>query len=546
MRHLLLLLALAACKPSTSTKDDPVDADTDTDADSDADTDADSDADTDADSDTDTDTDADSDADTDTTPTGETGVLDPCLEDAGLTVTSFTAAAGPITTQVELTVDLSASAMVAARCISDSESDQVFLVESDAAGTHHVLRMSGLVPNMDWTCTAAPTCPTSAGPAASTTYHTDVPPNALRPLDVTIDPVLGMTGAWTLAPYAQSAFGAAWLVIWGPDGRARWWSALPNGVGKWVEARYHPEDDKIVWGGGMDADGRVRILDMWDGVTYAFAPNGWQQNEFHHDGKRIRDGRLMTLEIRRNTRGTQSWDGFGLRLIDPTTNQVDWEYDSQVAADAGDLAPGGGFNSDPWHANWMDVADTVDGPEVYVSLCLSQQMIAIDMTNRRTKWVLGTGLGWNVIDAQGRNLGDSALPQCQHGLEVSDDRHFLVYDNGYDRGHSEAQFWFIDPSTMTAQRLWRWQEAGWFERYMGDIDDLGNNRVLITEASESNRADIVEVDRTTGNVASRMSFANGGYTYRSDRYDGCAFFDSAKDCDALATRSAALDALLTP
>lgn len=78
-----------------------------------------------------------------------------------------------------------------------------------------------------------------------------------------------MTGAWTLGPYRLQDFtGTTWLVIWGPDGRVRWWRPLPTGVGQWVEARYDTFDDKLVWGGGMSSEGRQHVVDMWDGDTY--------------------------------------------------------------------------------------------------------------------------------------------------------------------------------------------------------------------------------------------------------------------------------------
>jgi hypothetical protein len=85
---------------------------------------------------------------------------------------------------------------------------------------------------------------------------------------------------------------------------------------------------------------------------------------------------------------------------------------------------------------------------------------------------------------------------------------------------------------MTAQRLWSWTEPGWSQWFLGDIDDLGNDRVLITQAPGA----IVEVDRITGGVASRMELRVDGDTYRAERYDGCAFFTSVKDCADLAVR----------
>jgi Arylsulfotransferase (ASST) len=487
--------------------------------------------------------------DTDPTSGIETGTppTDPPTTacEATNTITALTATPGPITTMLEVAVTLSEAAGVAVQCAAVDEPEQVFFVESTAAATDHVVRLSGLVPRLDYTCSAAAVCPSTAAPETFE-YTTDAAPSAVKRLDVTIDPKLGMDGAWTLAPFTTNIFAYdSWLVIWGPDGRPRWWTELPTGVGMWVEARYDLGEGTIVWGGGMDNEGRVRILDLWEGETFAFAPAGWQTEEFHHDGKRIADGRLMTLEIRENSAGASNWDGFGLRIVDPATGNVDVDFDSQVLVDDGVLEPGGGFSSDPWHANWMDYIETSSGPKMIVSLCLSFQIVQIDATTGQADWLLGEDLGWTVLDAQGGALPESSLPECQHGLEADGDK-LLVYDNGQFRNQSIAQEWQIDGATKTATLLWSWTEAGWSEDYLGDIDYLPNDRVLVTQATMFGVGDIVEVDRATGGVASRMSLNSGGYTYRSDRYDGCDLFTSALDCPDLKTRYDALAPLLLP
>ncbi len=468
-----------------------------------------------------------------------------CETAPAVAVERFAASPGPLPTQVVLDLELSAPAAVAARCVSDLDPEEVFLVESAEPADRHALRLSGLVPDTTWTCEAVPTCP--GGPVATTTTTTGRPPPALRPLTVEVDPELGASGAWTLAPFSRTPYGDTWLVVWGPDGTARWWSPLPEGVGRWVEARWHPEEGAIVWGGGMDPEGRVRILDLWDGERFAFAPKRWEELQFHHDGKRVADGRLMTLERRRNDAGDDTWDGFGIRVIDPATGEVHLDYDSQRAVDAGDLPPPAtSDDEDPWHANWMDLARTADGPELYVSLCFDQSLMAIDPGTGDTRWVLGPGRGWTVLDADGAPLGEDALPQCQHGVEVVGEREFLLYDNGWGRGESSAAAWRVDPDGRTATRTWTWTEPGWWQEYLGDIDDLGGGRVLITVASDWDVAELVEVDRPTGRVASRMTFADGGYTYRSDRYPGCDLFDAVRACPELAARHEALRPLFEP
>lgn len=459
-------------------------------------------------------------------------------------VTSVTAAPHFLPTMVALTVETDIDAEVAAWCTADANPDETFFVESEGAGTLHELHLMGLLPANAYTCTAVPVCEPLVGTSAETTYQAGNVPGAIERVSVTVDPAWEMSGAWTLAPFTKNMFGGTtYLVIWGPGGIPRWWMELPGGVGMWVEARFHG-DDTLAWGGGMHQQGRARTVDLWDGETWAFAPPGWANEEFHHDGKQLADGRIMTLEIRENSGGGQTWDGFGIRVVDPVTNTVDIDFDSQALVDAGALPPAtSAFDNDPWHANWADLVDGPGGEEIWVSLCFERTILVVDAATGAEKYQFGAGHGWTLLDAAGNALGPGALPQCQHGLEVDGDR-VLVYDNGQDRLNSSAQEWQLDPKSRTATLLWSWSEPSWKEDYLGDIDYLPDGRVLITEATMFGDGDIVEVDMATGTVVSRMVLDQGGLTYRSDRYDGCDFFHSTSACEALATRHAEVAARL--
>ena len=65
--------------------------------------------------------------------------------------------------------------------------------------------------------------------------------------------------------------------------------------------------------GGEDA---LRILDLWDGMSYMtdLPDPGWF---YHHDGKEVFTGDLLTLESVDNNVGDMWWEGFRLRLHDP-------------------------------------------------------------------------------------------------------------------------------------------------------------------------------------------------------------------------------------
>jgi len=455
-----------------------------------------------------------------------------CADD-GVTVQAVQSTPGPAPGQLNIVAELSAAAPLTVRC-TDAAGTEEHVITSPAAPTHEV-RLSGLVAP-DTTCAVSPSC------SESSAWPIDLPPvtSPLPQLEVVVDATLGMTGHYTLAAFVDGPCddtATKWLGIWGADGTPRWWQPLPDDL-DWidVEALWHDDIQALVWGGGESPAGRVRAVDVWEGPQVVASPEGWEGIEFHHDGKRLPDGRLLTLEERWNTDAdaTTRWKGFGARLLaaDGSTPRLD--IDSQRYVDEG-LLPAGDFDldRDPYHANWVEWVEEADGGTLFVSACQRQELLAIDGTTGALRWVWGAGLGWAVQEADGTPMGDEALPQCLHGAETDGTR-FVVYDNGRQRGASSVAVWEVDPTERVATRVWSWSEPGWFEETLGDVDELANGRVLVTQAHpecwSSNpgaRSQIVEVDPTSGHVASRLIFPSVDHAiYRSQRYDGCELFPS--------------------
>ncbi len=509
-------------------------------------TDADTDTDTDADSDTDADTDSDTDADTDVTgSTGDTAVAEPCAPDAALTVTA-SAAEGPLPNQLELSVTTSAAATVAALCVSDVDPSDAHLVEGTTPGTTHALRFLGLLSATDYTCTVNATCPTNGQPAVEVSHRTGAPPVRFPIFDLDVDPKLGRTGHYLMAPWQERVWMNTYVVVWGPDGKARWWWRTEDGVAVDIEALLDRGTTQIVYGGGDHPLGAPTVVDLWDGLTYRAALPQWGIDRYSHDTKRLADGRILSLQYVPNTDGRATWFGFGVRVHDQATGVIDFELDSQRFVDDGTLPPSTP-NADPYHANWVDYLDQGSGPVLYVSLYGSQQIWALDGLTGDPLWRLGRNLGWTVLDEQGDPMPQSELPQGQHGCEVRGDE-LWVYDNGVQRFRSRAEKWRIDPVAMTAQRTWMWTEPGWYEPILGDIDDLGNGRAFVTKATIGTvlqPTDMVEIDMATNRVAARWTTPDPLNTgYRSEIYDGCDLFANVSTCEALADRAAVLEPLL--
>ncbi|MEN0063181.1 MAG: aryl-sulfate sulfotransferase [Myxococcota bacterium] len=440
---------------------------------------------------------------------------------------------GPRSNQFQLDVELNAPRSVAVGCVAAHDPDEQVFVESPKPTLTHELRLSGLLPESAYDCRVFAT----AGAPFERDIQLEVgaPPIDFRPMTVTIDDELGMRGDWTLLVRPAVVTNHAWLLVYDRQGRPRWWHPLPRDYQS-IEALFHPEDEAIVWGGGdrVQQDGWPGVIGLWDGDARIAVPDR-KDIQFHHDGIRLDDGRFVTLEVSDNRNEYRRWDGFRVRVYDPVDDEVDFTFDSQRYVDEGILAsPMAG--RDPYHANWMDYVETPDGPVLYVSLCLSWQVLAIDGVTGDLKWNLAWDQDWTVRDETGA-LDPSILPQCQHGLEVEGDT-IWMYDNGRQRGESSASLWRIDGEAHEAQRLWHWTEPGWWYRSLGDIDVIDDERILITKATfeDNGFTELVEVDIDSGAVASRLAFEEFGRGYRSERIDSCAMFDRVDRCPALRQR----------
>jgi hypothetical protein len=489
--------------------------------------------------------------DTATAPTTEPTTVDVCEVSPALEVLDVTVVDGRLGVDRALLVQLNQAATVAALCTADDDPTEQHLVVSDTPATDHELRFQGLLPRSYYTCQVAPTCPRMAEPAASVPVPTGgVPP--LPQLEVEVDPNLGMTGYWTLLSHLDGACSPSdrHLILYDGEGVARWWEELPDSIWIDVEALYHPEDDAIVWGGGDDAEGRARVVDLWHGETAAL-PLPPEDTEFSHDAKRLPDGRLLTLDYRPNDWNNATFTGFGVQIHDLATGRIDFDLSSQRYVDEGSLP--GAFWGDAYHANWLEwVPDAVQGDRLYVSLCYEWSILAIDPATGDLRYNLARDQGWTVLDEAGAEIGEDALPSCTHGNEVVGDDALLVYDNGRALDYSQITEWSLDPATRTAQRTFQWSEPDWYETTLGDVDDLGNGRILVTQAHPecwtSNQGDvseIVEVDRATGAVASRLRFPTSSHTtYRAERYDGCAIMSNTRACPELAAQAEALAPLV--
>ena len=258
---------------------------------------------------------------------------------------------------------------------------------------------------------------------------------------------------------------------------------------------------------------------------------------------------MLTLEIRDNSAGSSHWDGFGMRVVDPTTGAVDWDYSSQGLVDEDILPTGGGFNVDPWHANWADYQPDADGDRLYVSVCNLGEIIAVDAASGDVVWEFGeTRSDFSLRYPNGAVPDDDvAWPQCEHGLEFvpfagGGGGNLYLYDNGaHGRGYSRLVEYALDEATMSATLEWTWTEPVWMEPAWGDIDVLPDGHVLGTmghacwSPNGNDVSSVVEVDPATGAVPWRLDFPDpDDAIYRSERVDACDVFPVEALCPDVA------------
>jgi hypothetical protein len=160
-------------------------------------------------------------------------------------------------------------------------------------------------------------------------------------------------------------------------------------------------------------------------------------------------------------------------------------------------------------------------------------------------WTLGAGGDFDLVDPDGTPLADEHWFHGAHDPEIHPQAdgtlRILFYDNGYTRGvqpaYSQLLELIVDPNEGTATRTWQWTEPGWYEPVWGDADELPDGGVLIGRGhcggcGEADTSQIVEVDRTTGEVDWRLRFdAPRWGIYRAQRIDGCDLFHHVGYCE---------------
>ena len=472
----------------------------------------------------------------------------PCTRGGSPTITAAEASQPWHANELKIELSLSAPATVAAICTLASDPSEQHLARSSSAALSVELRLGGLLADSDYNCELFTVCPRAAEAPTELSVHTGAAPEELPPVEVEVEQGDAAGAEYILTNWVDALdYSTGLLLVYDRTGRVRWWYRTPDNVGPSLGFAF-VGDDRFAWGGGWPPvpEGRPRLIDLFDGEVWDSGALMADADiaRFHHDGKRLADGRWATLEQLKVTGDDGEFYGFQVRILNQETGATDLSYSSQRALDEGHLAGGSG---DAWHTNWMDTVDYAEHRELYISLRNLSQIIAVDADTGDWRWTFGVGGDFTLQDTDGEAMGDEGYPSWLHGPQF-DGRTLLVYDNGRDAEQSRVIAYDLDVETMTATLLWSWTEPDWYEAYLGSVAWLPNGNVLVCEGhgepyspSPGDHSGFIEVDPESGEKRWQMTWTDEqDQAYRAGWADPCALFANAANCEAVANEIQAL------
>lgn len=207
--------------------------------------------------------------------------------------------------------------------------------------------------------------------------------------------------------------------------------------------------------------------------------------QIHHDVDVLPDGNIMFLyqqviEAPGSDFSPRATDG--IRIIDPSTKEVLWDWRSEGHISFHDYCPlcitktflSNGLD---WlHANTLIFREEPEGDAIYINYRNLNRFCKIDYPSGDMLWCLGDG-------------GDfgGGLFSHAHDPEFLPNGDILLFDNGLHRdgnpepGESRVIEIAFDPDALNAEIVWEWSD-GFYSEIMGDADRLPNGNILVTDA----------------------------------------------------------------
>ncbi len=206
----------------------------------------------------------------------------------------------------------------------------------------------------------------------------------------------------------------------------------------------------------------------------------WQSDSktlVHHDAGLGPLNAYMLLTWTFKTLGTISYEGDGIELVNPITDEVLWTWNifdhfdpvTHWTPESTDI--GRSFLGNDWsHANALtwDPARSL----IWMSVRHFDSLIGIEYPSGRVAVVLGR-LG----------IGGASLMNHQHAPEVEEDGSILLFDNGNTRNppYSRVICFSYDETAQTTSTLFEWTDTPrFYDNAVGDANRLPGGNILVT------------------------------------------------------------------
>lgn len=416
--------------------------------------------------------------------------------------------------------------------------DEEHLVQQGTSGGSVELRLHGLLADTTYECEIesdrGDRCQLQAHTAALEASHVD-PVIVGDPLAATEDYVLFNHFTGGLSVDDQE------LVIYDRHGRQRWsHPVLPELT--CVDASWIGEG-RILFGGGFDPLGVPRIVGI-DGEELFVGPDPSAEGNVHHDVEYLPSlHQIAMLSLSSgNTDGLTEWTGFAIDLVDASSAEILWSWDSQEAVAAGTLPSGTG---DAYHANAMQSiveADRVD--KIWINLREINRLVRLDVGSRRLDLQLGPDGDYPLVLADGSPAPTREWFYWPHAPELRDDQtRALFHDNRNPLPEESSRVveLQLDHQARTATLGWSWSEPDWKEQAWGDVDTLVGGATLVArghcdgsscdETNPDSRTSIVELDAHAHEPVWELRYAQPEHgLYRAQAIDGCEIFSNLQYC----------------
>ena len=438
-------------------------------------------------------------------------------------------------------IELSDVGAAVVGCRLQSDPREVHLVESADLRGSHTLVMSGLLADSSYDCVVG--APPTATPLTVSLTTPPLTDPGLPEIELAL--TTEQAGRdYIVTNHERFPYDGERPLVLDRDANIRWHAKL----GSASAVSYLPSVQRFSVAGTWPprSGHRLRLIHPLGGeITYDLAEHlaDAEDTEFHHDARRLADGRVLTLEERPhlNANGDEV-RAFATRLVAEDSGEVLFDYHAERGYLEGHLL---GRRGNSYHANWVNLYEIGGQEVVHVSLCGPSLVVAYDVPSGDWRWAFGTGGDFALVDLEGNAI--DRFPECQHGLQREGDR-LLVYDNGKVREQSRVVEYELDESTMTATELWSWTEEGWYESNLGGVDWTTERNVLVVighresiSPSPGALTRFVEIDPSTGEKLWEAHYPDvNSQAFRGESLNPCAMFANARFCDEVGERIEAL------